>query len=404
MDSMEKFFQDGAQNHNLEFVESDWLQLKGQLDKEMPVRFSILYFLRKFGLGVLLLVSIPLLWLAFKPYPVNEGQNTNITLSDSDNKVAEVRMDEEVPHSEAMKTEHNEIIEINRTVSDDETGVDNYSNAAEDQMVIKESSQVGRQENTGVESNNLGQVVFEEGAETDRHIGSGQLLFLSCIPPHYTLGPGDHEVNGIEETLEVIPNTKNKTYFKLGVGYSPDFSTVGIGNFVSPGSRWTATVEFGFFNRFVINTGVVFVSNKYEAYGEDYHAPSRYWKKGIVAEEAYGECQMIDIPLNLRYNVIQKGKNVVFINAGASTYFVTKEDYYFHYEQEDPELPTHWGTDKTTIYPFGIINLSFGYEHEFTQRSGVQIEPFIKIPTTGIGWGNVDLHTLGIYFLYKYKL
>jgi hypothetical protein len=146
------------------------------------------------------------------------------------------------------------------------------------------------------------------------------------------------------------------------------------------------------------------VNNKYEAYGEDYHAPARYWKKGIVAEEAYGYCKMIDIPLNLRYNFVHSENNMVFVNVGASTYFVTKEDYYFEYEQEDPELPTHWGTDKTTIYPFGIINLSLGYEHEFTQRSGFQVEPFIKIPTTGIGWGNVDLHTIGVSFMYKYKL
>ncbi len=99
------------------------------------------------------------------------------------------------------------------------------------------------------------------------------------------------------------------------------------------------------------------VYNKYEAYGEDYHAPSRYWKKGIVADEAYGECKMIDIPLNLRYNVITNAKHKVFVSAGASTYFVLKEDYYFHYENEDPELPDHWGTEKTTVYPFGIINI-----------------------------------------------
>ena len=165
-----------------------------------------------------------------------------------------------------------------------------------------------------------------------------------------------------------------------------------------------ANFEYAFMKRLAINTGIVLVDNKYEAYGEDYHAPARYWKNGIVADEAYGECQMIDIPLNLRYNFVRNGKHYAFINAGMSTYFVTKEDYYFHYEQDDPDLPMHWGTDKTTIYPFGIVNFSLGYELELTPKSGFQIEPFIKIPTKGIGWGNVDLHTMGVYFMYKYKL
>ena len=80
------------------------------------------------------------------------------------------------------------------------------------------------------------------------------------------------------------------------------------------------------------------------------------------------------------------------------------EDYYFEYEHEDPELPHHWGTDKMSKYPFGIINASFGYEYLLGKKSALQIEPFIKIPTTGIGWGDVNLHTIGIYFIYKYRI
>ena len=41
---------------------------------------------------------------------------------------------------------------------------------------------------------------------------------------------------------------------------------------------------------------------------------------------------------------------------------------------------------------------------QIAQKSALQIEPFIKIPTAGIGWGNVNLYTMGIYFMYKYRL
>jgi hypothetical protein len=190
----------------------------------------------------------------------------------------------------------------------------------------------------------------------------------------------------------------------MGIGFSPDFSTVGLGNFVAPGIRWNAMFEVGLSGRFFMNTGIVWVKNKYEAYGEDYHAPSRYWKNGIVADEAYGECVMLDIPINLRYNVLMSGRHQFFISGGASTYFLLKEDYYFYYEEDDPELPKHWGTDKTTIYPFGIVNLSIGYQYQIGRKGAIQIEPFIKLPTTGVGWGKVDLHTLGIYFMYKYRI
>lgn len=406
-DSLENFFSEGAQNHNIEFVESDWLNLKSQLDKEMPVGFSLLSFLRKYGIAFLLLLLFPIGWLSYD-YFQNTDNRTSSDLAGS----KDVNMSSIPPNESRTSFDTEKAEDLENT---DQPHIQEASTISESinqsNLIIKDSDQslqwdrVIYQNNIGEESKKIGQVVFEEGANTDRHRSNDQLLFLFAISPTFVIDNASlQKPESIGENNEVIPKKLKTSYFKVGVGYSPDFSTVGIGNFVSPGSRWMAMLEYGFLSRFAINTGVVLVNNKYEAYGEDYHAPARYWKKGIVAEEAYGECKMIDIPLNLRFDFIQNKKNKVFLSAGASTYFVTKEDYYFHYDQEDPDLPDHWGTDKTTIYPFGIINLSLGYEHEFTQRSGFQVEPFIKIPTTGIGWGNVDLHTIGVSFLYKYKL
>jgi hypothetical protein len=403
MDNLEKFFREGAQNHGLEFNESDWLQLKGQLDKEMPIGFSLLGFLRRYGIGVIVLLLVTVGWFAFDFNP--EEPTSDRTVSAEPNS-------SNVPVTGAATTKEKQ--DVNQATVSGKTAIgesvaDNdvpsaLPNAMAKDFKAKEGKNQFPIRNTGDELKDKGQVVLGEGVETDRHSSSKQLLFLFSIPPDFIIDAPSQNVESVEKHSEILPNQAKTSFFKLGIGYSPDFSTVGIGNFVAPGSRWTFVAEYGFLKRFVLSTGVVLVNNKYEAYGEDYHAPARYWRKGIVADEAYGECQMIDIPLNLRYNVIQAGKNSVFVNAGASTYFVTKEDYYFQYELDDPELPTHWGTDKTSIYPFGIINLSLGYERELSRRSGFQIEPFIKIPTTGIGWGNVDLHTMGIYFLYKYKL
>jgi hypothetical protein len=210
----------------------------------------------------------------------------------------------------------------------------------------------------------------------------------------------------IQPVTDVInpQSHKNKISFYAGVGISPDFSTVGLGNFIAPGFRWNFMGEIGFSRRFFINTGIIYVKNKYEAYGEDYHAPVQYWRNGIVANSAYGECIMLDIPLNLRYSIVLKDRHQIFISGGASTYFLLKEDYYFHYDQDDPALPTYWGTNNVSIYPFGIVNLSLGYQYQLGRKGSIQVEPFIKLPTGGIGWGNVDLHTIGVYFMYKYRI
>ena len=423
-DSLENFFRKRTQSHNLEFNEGDWLKLEKQLDQEMPVAFTFFSFLKRFWIIPLAIILLPTTWISYNYYSdiktekaaqvnnetenISEGSFNNIVVEE--NSATPLLIPESKDEQATIFDNHSASGEQGNRSAGKAKPVDDvgFSSNKQVSLISRDQSEnskgvVAAQDD--IESKNLGQVVLGEGAKSGIYTKDNKLLFLSAIPPDFIFDEPSLTApsNNFKEN-EVLPAKINRSFFKVGLGYSPDFSTVGIGNFVSPGSRWTAIIEYGFFNRFVVNTGIVLVDNKYEAYGEDYHAPSRYWKKGIVADEAYGECKMIDIPLNLRYNLISKEKNKVFVTAGASTYFVLKEDYYFHYENEDPELPDHWGTEKMTVYPFGIINLSFGYEYQFSRKSGIQIEPFIKIPTTGIGWGNVDLHTMGVYFMYKYKL
>ena len=413
-DSIENFFRERAQNHNIEFNESDWMKLEKQLDQELPVGFSFLRFLKKFWVVPLLALLIPSIWFTLK-IPGNgnnriSGENQLTVIEDKaqltdspENTVTDMYLHETGNYSEQHIQQ-----EVVRTETDVSSINNNYaeSNNKEDQnMTIVDFASGKSTQKSDKKTDVIGYAVLENGAESGITQLDLMLHFLYPLVPGHTINhPSIISIEGKESINEVSPKIEKRSGLYAGIGYSPDFSTVGIGNFVAPGSRWNFLLEYGFSNRFFINTGVVWVQNQYEAYGEDYHAPPRYWKKGIVAEEAYGECVMVDLPLNIRYNALMVGKSQFFVSAGASTYFLLKEDYYFHYEQEDPELPDHWGTDKMTVYPFGIVNLSLGYQLQFTPKSAIQVEPFIKIPTAGIGWGNVDLYTMGIYFMYKYKI
>ena len=402
-DSLEYFFRERAQSYNLEFNEGDWNMLEAQLDKELPVVTTFWTSLKKYWIVPALLLLTPISWLLYDQLTeYNQGIETASILKGLDNKPIEKS------NSESIKTHYQDGSSEDDVSSDSKTNnsfFNNPSNQSQDNAYNNTESIYNLESYENSKNKDIGYVVSENGAESGIGIISFQLPFLSPIAPGFSIDKiltADPEE--IESVHKISPTKTKKTSLNLGIGYSPDFSTVGIGNFVSPGSRWAVIGEFGFSKRFLLNTGIVWVSNKYEAYGEDYHAPSRYWKNGIIAEQAYGECKMIDIPLNLRYNIILMGKHQLFVSGGASTYFVMKEDYYFHYEQDDPDLPDYWGTDKMTVYPFGIINFSFGYQYELSRKSSFQIEPFIKIPTTGIGWGNVDLHTIGVYFMYKYQI
>jgi hypothetical protein len=422
-DSLENFFKKGAQNYDIEFREGDWEKMEALLDSEMPVAFSFSAFLKKFWPLVTLLLVIPLGWYSIDRISGVKTHELGAIYQNDNMEANPITANDRSPDPQNI---HDQLTDsqtqpVSGNLSQDSGNKEDMKpgfSSSKKKVVVATSSETDKKDN--IISGNLQNESLEESSQSTglSMSGSREQGAINSEPYAYSipgmlnpLFPGTvignlHDPGKIEPkpVVENPGNSRYKAFFSLGAGFSPDFSTVGMGNFVSPGVRWNFMAEVGVSRRFMINTGIIWVNNKYEAEGEDYHAPPRYWKKGIAADEAYGECVMLDIPLNVRYNFLISGRHQFFISGGASTYILLKEDYYFEYEVEDPELPQHWGTDKVSVYPFKIVNLSVGYQYQLGRKGALQIEPFIKIPTAGVGWGEVDLQTLGVYFMYKYRI
>ena len=250
-----------------------------------------------------------------------------------------------------------------------------------------------------------GYAVPENGAMAHENIMNYSLPFLSPLAPDTVwLLANLPDINPVavddkEFMANEVPKEpqKRRTFFAAGVAYSPDLSTVGLKNFTSPGSRWKVLGELHLPGRFAVTTGIVWVQNKYTATKGEYVTPVN-----LSPDLVDAKCEMIDIPLNLRYDIIASQRHRAFVSGGASTYLVLSQYYDFFFDDPKPGLPDEWQSDETVNYPFSIINISLGYEYGIGRRSTLQIEPFIKIATTGIGWGSVDLNTLGVYLSYKF--
>jgi len=422
-DSLENFFKKGAQNYDIEFREGDWKKMEALLDSEMPLAFSFSAFLKKIWPLVALLLVIPLGWYSFDRFSavkthelgaVNQNDNMEAIPTKTNDRMLEPQNSKSQYVDSQTKAVQGLVSQNPGNIKETKTG-----NSSSNKMTTVTTSGAMLKNKHVLHGNTQKEFIEESvasggftmtGNSEQKTINSESFAYEvpgMLVPLFNSSTVSDLKDPGRLEARPVIDNTGNdrsKVSFTLGAGLSPDFSTVGLGNFVAPGIRWNFMAEVGVSRRFMINTGITWVNNKYEAYGEDYHAPPRYWKKGIAADEAYGECVMLDIPLNVRYNFLMTGRHQFFISGGASTYILLKEDYYFEYGVEDPELPQHWGTDKTSVYPFKIVNFSVGYQYQLGRKGALQVEPFIKIPTAGVGWGEVDLQTLGVYFMYKYRL
>ena len=201
----------------------------------------------------------------------------------------------------------------------------------------------------------------------------------------------------------VVKESSGSPWF-TGFGYAPDISLVGSGDMSSPGTNWIFSLERRLGTRWSIQSGVIFSSKKYKANGEDYHPPEDFWGYGKVPDEMDAKCKVLDIPVNLRYYFKPGNRHQFYASTGLSSYLMLSEDYYYHYDYYGyPHSVNSWSVKNENQHFFGIYNFSAGYQRNLGKQWYLEIEPFIKVPLSGVGFGKVDLWSTGSMFSLKYN-
>jgi hypothetical protein len=111
------------------------------------------------------------------------------------------------------------------------------------------------------------------------------------------------------------------------------------------------------------------------------------------------DCKVYEIPLALSYNFGFSKKHNWFVSTGLSSYLMKKEKYKYEYTYPSGARYsyTHTVNNENKHY-FSILTLSGGYTKKIGNRLSLTAEPYVKIPLTGIGYGNVKLNSAGLLF------
>lgn len=211
--------------------------------------------------------------------------------------------------------------------------------------------------------------------------------------------PRDQAKAGADSALKF---TRKRGLSKLSISLvlGPDLSTVG---FVRPEKASTnigGILSYQLSNRWVVSTGAVRARKVYGAKPSDY--PSGYWQGRHIPDNINAVCQVLDIPVNLRYNFIVLPKQAVYAQTGISSYVMREEDY--RYDYYNPPYSRHWVVKRKNAHLFGVANVAVGYSCRLWPGTTVGVEPFAKVPLTGIGAGKVNLISIGALFSVSYQL
>jgi hypothetical protein len=200
------------------------------------------------------------------------------------------------------------------------------------------------------------------------------------------------------------PEALHQPRFYLGLLAAPDVSTVKMADYQAPTPNVGVLLEYRLTSRLRVNTGLLRSTKQYRARRQDYD-----WSYYPIAangnfEWVDGRCTILDVPVNLRYDLLARPRYQVFGSAGLSSLFMQHETYAYDYDNYGTLY--HWQSSFTNEnqHWFSVLNLSAGYERNLGSHWRLQVEPYVKLPLGGVGAGKVRLMSGGVFFGVKYGL
>ena len=105
---------------------------------------------------------------------------------------------------------------------------------------------------------------------------------------------------------------------------------------------------------------------------------------------------MWEIPLNIRYNFSKSERMKWFATAGLSTYLMSREYYDFNETGGGALWGGSWDIRKPSQNWFSIVNISAGFEQHIGKIGNLRIEPYLRLPLSGIGTGRLPIMSAGL--------
>uniref|UniRef100_UPI004047AEBA hypothetical protein n=1 Tax=Roseivirga sp. TaxID=1964215 RepID=UPI004047AEBA len=222
-------------------------------------------------------------------------------------------------------------------------------------------------------------------------------LGLILDKPFFIEIPSSFILKEVEDSLE------HTSKWAIAAFASGDFSATGLSGFTKPGTLYGLSAEYFLSDNWSLATGFALSTKKYSALGAEYSPPS--WTQGVsyAVHGVNAVCKVIDIPINFRRYFESKKDHRFFTSAGLSSYLMLREDYNYDYNGNHPAWPTEWSVKNQNQHYLGILNFSIGYEKPLTNRLALGLEPYVKLPLTGIGAGEVKFLSFGANLAFKWR-
>jgi hypothetical protein len=193
-----------------------------------------------------------------------------------------------------------------------------------------------------------------------------------------------------------VKKTPEVRGFYLGFNAGPQWNQVEGQGYNKTGFNLGLIGGFSFNNKLAVESGIAYSRKYYYSDGQYFHMKKNPGTPTMKVISLEGSSNVIEIPMKVKYDIIDKKKGELFVTSGISTYILTKENnQYYALINGSPQNANVIYKDKK-IYLAGGLNLSAGYSIHLKKKTDIRIEPYMQIPFKGTGVGSMRVTTSGL--------
>lgn len=240
--------------------------------------------------------------------------------------------------------------------------------------------------------------------------GEAKLAGLSLTPYDDTSSSGlakqtEPAVNKAAEAdkKKIRTNLKRPVPMSLALSAGPEFNSASslIGG--KGGFNAGLTFSMGIAKNFRLQTGLKYSVKDYAT--DSYAYRMRNPKIQGLISGIDASCAVLEIPLIASYTVAENQQRSIDLNLGLSSYLMLKEDYTFKYTPGSGIADRLVEKRNANQHLMSVVDLSATYFIKLkTEKFKIGVEPFVKIPLTGVGEGKVNLKSSGVSLKIRYDL
>ena len=407
-DDMDELFRKAAEYYPLNTNSGDLNEVLKKIATNDPEKITPVNK-KKYTRLLLLLLLLPLSWIGYQ-YFNSHNQNGKNVFADkhvSKNIVAPLtQSNTSLAENKNTTTQENKKIQPPTVIQVMPGYSHKFIQPLKINIVHKQSTKVQSLQSAPETNNTLSDrpvTILQDGNKKEmipKNINNANEVTAKTGNENITkaLPENDKKENDQNPVTTKTKNKKQKTEHGMyaGIYISPDISTVKLQSVKNTGITIGMLIGYQFNKKISVETGLAW-NKKY------YYSDGKYFNPKNITLPAYaqivkldGVCKMIEVPVTIKYNLRSSVKTNVSISGGVSSYFMKSERYNYTINHNGQQYPRNASYKNSSTNLLAVATVGFGYNHSLGRGAMLRLEPYLKIPVTGVGIGKLPIMSTGI--------